>query len=185
MESPKESAVGVLTAAETAPVVLRSLPGTSPTKVSIEDVSFYYGKFCALKGITMEIPRNRVTAIIGPSGCGKTTLLRMLNRMYDLVPGSRAEGRIMLDGQDVVTTRNLLELRQRVGMVFQRPISFPMSIRDNVTFAPPTAARSGSDPGPGSAGAPSRLERRCRRRDPTRCPARGGRWDRWRRAHRG
>ena len=137
MESPKESSsTGVLTAAETAPVVLRSLPGASPTKVSIEDVSFYYGKFCALKGITMEIPRNRVTAIIGPSGCGKTTLLRMLNRMYDLVPGSRAEGRIMLESQDVVTTRNLLELRQRVGMVFQRPISFPMSIRDNVTFAP-------------------------------------------------
>ena len=137
MESPDEgAAAGVLTRAETAPVVLRSLPGASPTKVSIEDVSFYYGKFCALKGITMEIPRNRVTAIIGPSGCGKTTLLRMLNRMYDLVPGSRAEGRIMLDGQDVVTTRNLLELRQRVGMVFQRPISFPMSIRDNVTFAP-------------------------------------------------
>jgi len=126
----------VLTTADTAPVVLRSLPGASPTKISIEDVSFYYGKFCALKGVTMEIPEKRVTAIIGPSGCGKTTLLRMLNRMYDLVPGSRAEGRIVLDGQDVVTTRNLLELRQRVGMVFQRPISFPMSIRDNVTFAP-------------------------------------------------
>src|SRR5262249_14477578 len=66
----------------------------------------------------------------------KTPLLRMLNRMYDLVPGSRAEGRILLDGQDLITTRNLLELRQRVGMVFQRPISFPMSIRDNVAFAP-------------------------------------------------
>ena len=137
MESPRQSAgTAVLTAAETAPVVLRSLPGASPTKISIEDVSFYYGKFRALKGITMEIPEKRVTALIGPSGCGKTTLLRTLNRMYDLVPGSRAEGRIMLGGEDVITTRNLLRLRQRVGMVFQRPISFPMSIRDNVAFAP-------------------------------------------------
>ena len=123
-------------ATETAPVVLRSLPGASTIKVSIEDVSFYYGKFRALKNISMEIPEKRVTALIGPSGCGKTTLLRMLNRMYDLVPGSRAEGRILMDGEDVLTTRNLLDLRQRVGMVFQRPISFPMSIRDNVAFAP-------------------------------------------------
>jgi phosphate transport system ATP-binding protein len=121
---------------EAAPVVLRTLPGASPTKVSIEDVSFYYGKFRALKGVSLEVPEKRVTALIGPSGCGKSTLLRMLNRMYDMVPGSRAEGRIMLDGQDVITTRNLLELRQRVGMVFQRPISFPMSIKDNVAFAP-------------------------------------------------
>jgi len=137
VESPRQTASpGVLTAAETAPVVLRSLPGASPTKISIEDLSFYYGKFRALKGITMEIPEKRVTALIGPSGCGKTTLLRTLNRMYDLVPGSRAEGRIMLGREEVITTRNLLELRQRVGMVFQRPISFPMSIRDNVAFAP-------------------------------------------------
>ncbi|HEY4025297.1 MAG TPA: phosphate ABC transporter ATP-binding protein PstB [Candidatus Dormibacteraeota bacterium] len=105
-------------------------------KVSLEKVSFYYGKFQALHDVTMQIPEKRVTALIGPSGCGKSTLLRMLNRMYDLVPGSHAEGRILLDDQDVVTTRNLLELRQRVGMVFQRPISFPMSIRDNVAFAP-------------------------------------------------
>jgi phosphate transport system ATP-binding protein len=116
--------------------VLRTLPGASPTKVSLDKVSFYYGKFQALNEVSMEVPEKRVTALIGPSGCGKTTLLRTLNRMYDLVPGSRAEGRIMLDGEDVVTTRNLMELRQRVGMVFQRPISFPMSIRDNVAFAP-------------------------------------------------
>jgi phosphate transport system ATP-binding protein len=121
---------------ETTPVVLRTLPGASPTKVSIEQVSFWYGKFRALKGIDLKIPEKRVTALIGPSGCGKSTLLRMLNRMYDMVPGSRAEGSIMLDGENVITTRKLLELRQRVGMVFQRPISFPMSIRDNVAFAP-------------------------------------------------
>ncbi len=117
-------------------MVLRSLPGASPTKISIENVSFYYGKFRALKGVSLEVPEKRVTALIGPSGCGKTTLLRMLNRMYDLVPGSRAEGRIMMDGQDIIATRNLLELRQHVGMIFQRPIAFPMSIRDNVAFAP-------------------------------------------------
>jgi phosphate transport system ATP-binding protein len=118
------------------PSTLRPLPGSSPTKISIEDVNFFYGKFQALKDITLAIPEKRITALIGPSGCGKTTLLRMLNRMYDLVPDARAEGRILLDGEDVITTRNLLELRQRVGMVFQRPIAFPMSIRDNVAFAP-------------------------------------------------
>src|SRR5438309_3480446 len=123
-------------AAETAPVVLKTLVGSSQTKVSIEDVSFFYGRFQALKDIRLAIPDKRITALIGPSGCGKSTLLRMLNRMYDLVPGSRAQGRILLDGQDVITARNLLELRQRVGMVFQRPIAFPMSIRDNVAFAP-------------------------------------------------
>ena len=134
MEEPRQGRAAAGT--ETAPVVLRTLPGASPTKVSIEDVSFYYGKFRALQGINLEIPEKRVTALIGPSGCGKSTLLRMLNRMYDMVPGSRAEGRIMLDGEDVISTRNLLQLRQRVGMVFQRPISFPMSIKDNVAFAP-------------------------------------------------
>jgi phosphate transport system ATP-binding protein len=116
------------------------MPGASPVKVSLEEVNFFYGKFQALNNVSLQIPEKRVTALIGPSGCGKSTLLRMLNRMYDLVPGSRAEGRILLDKEDakeeIITTRNLLELRQRVGMVFQRPISFPMSIRDNVSFAP-------------------------------------------------
>src|SRR5205807_10670085 len=89
-----------------------------------------------LKNVSPDIPAKRTPALTGPPGCGKSTLLQMLNRMYDLVPGSRAEGRILLDGQDVITARNLLELRQRVGMVFQRPMPFPMSIRDNVAFAP-------------------------------------------------
>ena len=127
---------GAASGTETAPVVLRTLPGASPTKVSLEQVNFFYGKFQALHDVTLQVPEKRVTALIGPSGCGKSTLLRMLNRMYDLVPGSRAEGRIVMDGQDILTTRNLLELRQRVGMVFQRPISFPMSIHDNVAFGP-------------------------------------------------
>ena len=83
-----------------------------------------------------EIPEKKITAIIGPSGCGKTTLLRVFNRMYDLVPGARAAGKVLLDGEDIVSTRRLLELRQKVGMVFQRPSPFPMSIRDNISFAP-------------------------------------------------
>src|SRR5436853_3632328 len=116
---------------------LEALPGQSQTKLEVKDVSFYYGKFRALKDVSMDIPERRVTALIGPSGCGKSTLLRIFNRMYDLVPGSRAEGRVILDETtDVVTTRDLLGLRQRVGMVFQRPSPFPMSIYDNVAFAP-------------------------------------------------
>ncbi len=115
---------------------LRALKAASPTKVKIEEAGFFYGKFRALKDINLEIPEKRVTALIGPSGCGKSTLLRMLNRMYDLVPGSRAEGRVIIDGEDVIRTTRLLELRQRVGMVFQRPSPFPMSISDNVAFAP-------------------------------------------------
>ena len=115
---------------------LTALEGASQAKIRIEDAGFFYGKFRALKDINLAIPEKRVTALIGPSGCGKSTLLRMLNRMYDLVPGSHAEGRVMIDGEDVLTTNRLLRLRQRVGMVFQRPSPFPMSIRDNVAFAP-------------------------------------------------
>jgi phosphate transport system ATP-binding protein len=110
--------------------------GAAPTKVRVESLSFYYGKNQALKDVSFEIPEKRITAIIGPSGCGKSTLLRVFNRMYDLVPAARADGIVLLDGEDVVTTRKLLELRQKVGMVFQRPSPFPMSIRDNVAFAP-------------------------------------------------
>jgi len=105
-------------------------------KLSAERVNFFYGHFQALRDISMAIPERRVTALIGPSGCGKSTLLRIFNRMYDLVPGARAEGRLMFEGEDVIRTRNLLRLRQRIGMVFQRPSPFPMSIRDNVAFAP-------------------------------------------------
>ncbi len=115
---------------------LRALAGGGPAKVTIEEAGFFYGRFRALRDVNLEVPEKRVTALIGPSGCGKSTLLRMLNRMYDLVPGGRAEGRILIDGEDVLRTTRLLELRQRVGMVFQRPSPFPMSIRDNVVFAP-------------------------------------------------
>ena len=116
---------------------LRTLQGAARTKLKVEGLSFYYGRSQALKDVSFEIPEKRITAIIGPSGCGKSTLLRVFNRMYDLVPGARATGQVLLDGEeDIVTTRNLLALRQRVGMVFQRPSPFPMSIRDNVAFAP-------------------------------------------------
>src|SRR3979409_1901928 len=98
----------------------RALAGASPTKIEIRDAGFFYGRFRALRGVSLEVPEKRVTALIGPSGCGKSTLLRMLNRMYDLVPGSRAEGRVLLDDQDILTTRNLLELRQRIGMEFHK-----------------------------------------------------------------
>jgi phosphate transport system ATP-binding protein len=115
---------------------LQTVPGGAPTKLEVQDLSFFYGKSRALKDVNFAIPEKKITAIIGPSGCGKSTLLRVFNRMYDLVPGARAAGKVMLDGDDIVSTRRLLELRQKVGMVFQRPSPFPMSIRDNVAFAP-------------------------------------------------
>jgi phosphate transport system ATP-binding protein len=115
---------------------LLAVHGAGDSKVKVEKLSFYYGKNQALKDVTFEIPEKRITAIIGPSGCGKSTLLRVFNRMYDLIPSARAGGKVLLDGEDVITTRRLLELRQKVGMVFQRPSPFPMSIRDNVAFAP-------------------------------------------------
>jgi phosphate transport system ATP-binding protein len=110
--------------------------GAGTAKLTVEQLSFFYGKFKALNDVSFQIPEKRITAIIGPSGCGKSTLLRVFNRMYDLVPSSYATGLVMLDGENVVTTGKLLELRQKVGMVFQRPSPFPMSIRDNIAFAP-------------------------------------------------
>jgi phosphate transport system ATP-binding protein len=126
----------IQTPAETLRPELRALHGAGTPKLTVDQLSFYYGKFKALNDVSFEIPERRITAIIGPSGCGKSTLLRVFNRMYDLVPNSYATGRVMLDSENVITTRKLLELRQRVGMVFQRPSPFPMSIRDNISFAP-------------------------------------------------
>src|SRR5258708_12057624 len=115
---------------------LRTVHGAAPTKFKVDSLSFFYGKTQALNDVTFDIPEKRITAIIGPSGCGKTTLLRVFNRMYDLLPSARAQGSVILDGEDVLTTSKLLPLRQKVGMVFQRPSPFPMSIKDNVAFAP-------------------------------------------------
>ena len=106
-------------------------------KMQIADLSVYYNKFRALEGISLDIPERRITSIIGPSGCGKSTLLRSLNRMNDLVVGFRIQGRVTLDGQDLYAPGvDVAEIRQRVGMVFQRPNPFPMSIFDNVAFGP-------------------------------------------------
>jgi phosphate transport system ATP-binding protein len=105
------------------------------SKISVKDLNFYYGKFHALKGINLEIPENKVTAFIGPSGCGKSTLLRVFNRMYELYPEQRAEGQIMLDDEDLLTSKKDVALiRAKVGMVFQKPTPFPMSIYDNIAF---------------------------------------------------
>jgi len=107
----------------------------SRIKLDIQDLDFFYGKTRALKSVSMSVARNSVTALIGPSGCGKSTLLRTLNRMYALYPGQAATGRIMLDGDDILRSGvNLAMLRAKVGMVFQKPTPFPMSIYDNVAF---------------------------------------------------
>ena len=105
------------------------------SKISVKDLDFFYGKFHALKGINLEIPEKKVTAFIGPSGCGKSTLLRTFNRMFELYPGQRAEGQILLDGEDLLTSKQDVALiRANIGMVFQKPTPFPMSIYNNITF---------------------------------------------------
>ena len=104
-------------------------------KVAVRDLNFYYGKFHALKNINLDIPEKKVTAFIGPSGCGKSTLLRTFNRMYELYPGQEAKGEIMLDGVNILDKKQDLNiLRAKMGMVFQKPTPFPMSIYDNVAF---------------------------------------------------
>jgi phosphate transport system ATP-binding protein len=104
-------------------------------RIAIRDLNFYYGKTQALKGISLAIPDRKVVAMIGPSGCGKSTLLRVINRMYDLYPGQRAEGAVMLDDLNIVGPDvDLNTLRSRIGMVFQKPTPFQMSIYDNVAF---------------------------------------------------
>jgi len=110
-------------------------PVANGTKVDIRDLNFYYGSSKALKNVTMPLYDRQVTAFIGPSGCGKSTLLRILNRIYELYPNQRAEGEVILDGENILSRRldtNLL--RSRVGMVFQKPTPFPMTIYDNIAF---------------------------------------------------
>lgn len=104
-------------------------------KIEAKDVHFYYGAFHALKGITMEIPQNKVVAFIGPSGCGKSTFLRLFNRMNDLIAGARLDGSIKINGQDIYAPGiEVDDLRKNVGMVFQRPNPFPKSIFDNIAY---------------------------------------------------
>lgn len=108
---------------------------TAAHKILIRELDFYYGDTRALKNINVPLYANKVTAFIGPSGCGKSTLLRVLNRMYDLYPNQRAEGEVLLDGENILRPdQDLNLLRARIGMVFQKPTPFPMSIRENIAF---------------------------------------------------
>jgi len=116
--------------------VLQSSPETNTRqKIEVRSLNFYYGRFHALKNINLGIPERKVTAFIGPSGCGKSTLLRTFNRMYALYPNQEARGEILLDGDNVLSLhQDLNRLRAKVGMVFQKPTPFPMSIYDNIAF---------------------------------------------------
>ena len=107
-------------------------------KMTIHDMNLFYGDFQALKNINLDIPENRITAFIGPSGCGKSTLIKSLNRMNDLMEGCRITGDIRLDGEDIYGDIDINNLRKRVGMVFQKPNPFPMSIYDNIAYGPRT-----------------------------------------------
>ncbi len=113
----------------------QSLDAEAPVRIAVKHLDFYYGEHKALKNINLDFRDRHVTALIGPSGCGKSTLLRIFNRIYSLYPEQRAEGQIMLDGRNIISNDvDVNELRSRVGMVFQKPTPFPMSIYDNVAF---------------------------------------------------
>jgi phosphate transport system ATP-binding protein len=131
-------------------------PRPSRAKMRVEGLDLHYGEFHALKGVSLEIDDKKITALIGPSGCGKSTLLRSLNRMNDLIRGVKVEGRVLLDGEDIYASSvDVCSLRKRVGMVFQRPNPFPLSIFDNVAFGLRVEGRLGlrqSPSEPGRAG---------------------------------
>jgi len=136
-----ESGTAAMAARPTIHTVMREAragelaPSELKPKLKIKGLNFYYGGFQALKGISMDIPERKVTAFIGPSGCGKSTLLRTFNRMYSLYPDQRAEGEILMDGENLLTTSQDVSLiRAKIGMVFQKPTPFPMSIYDNIAF---------------------------------------------------
>ena len=127
-------------------VAMKGAMGEPKTKFSVRNLDFYYGRKQALHGVSMDIPELTVTAIIGPSGCGKSTLLRVLNRMYALYPDQRAEGEVLLDGQNILESRvDLNVLRANIGMVFQKPTPFPMTIYDNIAFGVRLYKRLSSD----------------------------------------
>lgn len=115
----------------------KKTPVNGEVRISTKDLSILYGDFQALRNITLDIPENAITAVIGPSGCGKSTFLRLLNRMNDLITGVKVEGKVELDGVDIYGDDiDVVELRKRVGMVFQKPNPFPMSVFENVAFGP-------------------------------------------------
>src|SRR6202045_662578 len=124
-----------LSVSESVPNAPASSQAEAPAKVTARNLNFYYGEHHALKNINITLGTHRVTAFIGPSGCGKSTLLRIFNRMYDLYPGQRATGQLMLDQTNILDPKlDLNLLRARVGMVFQKPTPFPMTIYDNIAF---------------------------------------------------
>ena len=106
------------------------------TKIKVRNLDLYYGKKQAFKNINIDLEANKVTAFIGPSGCGKSTFLRTLNRMNDLIEGVKIEGEILVDGEDIYKSKDVIALRTKVGMVFQKPNPFPMSIYDNIAYGP-------------------------------------------------
>ena len=130
--SPAPESISVMTLPSAEPV-----QASRQVKVAAKSVEFFYGNFRALKGITVDIPTNQVTALIGPSGCGKSTFLRCINRMNDLIEGTKLKGQILIDNVDIYgSTVNPVELRRHIGMVFQKPNPFPVSIYDNVAYGP-------------------------------------------------
>jgi phosphate transport system ATP-binding protein len=119
----------------TGGVQVREKVAINPPKMAIRNLDFFYGDNRALKAVNLDLPDRQVTGMIGPSGCGKSTLLRVLNRMYDLYTGQRATGEVMMDGQNIISSDiDLNDLRARIGMVFQKPTPFPMTIYDNIAF---------------------------------------------------
>ena len=116
-----------------APETHHAANGDKP-KIDVRDVSFFYGDHKSLKNITLPLMERKVTAFIGPSGCGKSTLLRAINRIFELYPNQRAEGEVMMDGENILKAKDLNLLRARIGMVFQKPTPFPMTIYDNIAF---------------------------------------------------
>ncbi|MCR2040895.1 phosphate ABC transporter ATP-binding protein [Parvibacter caecicola] len=123
----------------------RAEAAAAEAKMGVEGLNLYYGEFHALKDVTLDFPKNEVTALIGPSGCGKSTLLKTLNRMNDLMDGCRVDGCVSLDGDDIYGDLPVNDLRRRVGMVFQQPNPFPMSIYDNIAFGPRTHGIKGKE----------------------------------------
>ncbi len=125
------------TAAASTPLAMHAAIGTEglPEKISIRNLEFFYGESRALKGVSLSLYANKTTAFIGPSGCGKSTLLRILNRMYDLYPNQRATGDVLFDGENLLSPgQDINLLRARIGMVFQKPTPFPMTIYENIAF---------------------------------------------------
>jgi len=113
------------------------MTGPNHSKIEVQNLDFFYGSFQALHGVSMQIHERQITALIGPSGCGKTTFLRCLNRMNDDIPGAKVDGKVLIEGEDIYRREvDVVELRRRVGMVFQKPNPFPQSVFDNVAFGP-------------------------------------------------